>query len=217
MMKFGFRKAKVLLALLIAAISWIGVIAQYDLMLLNRISPVLETTIRFFSFFTILTNTMVGVFFTYLLFNSLKRTNSFEKKFGTLTAVTVYITIVGLIYQIILRHTWNPMGTQKIVDELLHSVTPVLVIVYWLLNRKNGVLSYNLISFWLIYPLGYLIYVLFRGYFSNFYPYPFLNITEIGFVNVVINSIYLTVLFAIISMLYIWINRSIIRPTAVQG
>ncbi|MFZ5976285.1 MULTISPECIES: Pr6Pr family membrane protein [unclassified Hydrotalea] len=33
---------------------------------------------------------------------------------------------------------------------------------------------------WLIYPLLYLVYILIRGSFSGFYPYPFVNVLQIG-------------------------------------
>ncbi|MGX7666678.1 Pr6Pr family membrane protein [Flavobacterium pedocola] len=191
----------------IAISSWLAVIIQYDLMLANRANSVLETTIRFFSFFTILTNSIVAVYFSYLTYNYLKNKKAIHSSLGTLTAITVYITIVGLVYQIILRHTWNPTGTQKIVDELLHSVNPILVIVYWFLNQKNSTLKYQQIPSWLLFPLVYLIYVLIRGYYSNFFPYPFLNLTNIGLIKVVVNIIIMTTLFTIISMLFIWIAK----------
>jgi ABC-type Na+ efflux pump permease subunit len=48
------------------------------------------------------------------------------------TAITLYILIVGLVYNVILRFLWVLTGSQKIVDELLHLVIPVLVLLYWI-------------------------------------------------------------------------------------
>jgi len=48
---------------------------------------------------------------------------------GVITAITVYITIVGLVYNVILRFLWKPEGLQFIVDELLHTVIPLLLLV----------------------------------------------------------------------------------------
>lgn len=196
-----------ILSFCIAFLAWFAVIFQYDLMLANSTNPLLETTIRFFSFFTILTNSIVAVYFSRIAFNHLKNKKITSTNFGTLTAITVYITIVGLVYQLILRHIWNPTGLQKIVDELLHSVNPVLVIIYWFLNRKNNTLKYQQISSWLLFPLIYLFYVLIRGYFSNFFPYPFLNIDNIGLMKVIINAIGMTALFAFISGLFVWVSK----------
>lgn len=94
---------------------------------------------------------------------------------GWLTAIAVYITIVGVVYQVLLRHIWQPTGLQKLVDELLHAVNPVLVIIYRISYEQMQHLHYRQVGRWLIYPLVYLVFILIRGYFSRFYPYPFIH------------------------------------------
>jgi hypothetical protein len=89
-----------------------------------------------------------------------------------------------------------------VTDELLHSVIPVLVIVYWFLFGRTSSLPYRQIPLWLIYPLIYLIFILIRGYFSGFYPYPFVNVTELGLQKVMINSILMTALFVVLSFTF---------------
>ncbi len=197
------------LSILIAAIAWFAVLAQYFLMIENRVNPILETTIRFFSFFTILTNLLVAIYFTLSL---LKKENSYLSiinKSGTLTAVTVYITIVGLVYQILLRHIWEPKGMQMVVDEMLHSAIPILVIIFWYLYEEKKSRDYKQILKWLIYPLIFLIFILIRGEFSNFYPYPFVNATNLGLKQVLINSAGLIALFFFISAGYIKLGKII--------
>src|SRR5688572_21115628 len=108
-------------SILIAALAWFAILTQYYLMVENRITSITETTIRFFSFFTILTNSLLALYFTLITFKTRPAYLSILDRPGTLTAITVYITIVGLVYQIILRPLWDPKGTQMIVDELLHS------------------------------------------------------------------------------------------------
>ncbi|WP_229216724.1 Pr6Pr family membrane protein [Dyadobacter sp. 3J3] len=180
-------------------------------MIENRVTPIFETTIRFFSFFTILTNLLVAIYFSLSLIKTRQGYMSIINKPGTLTAVTVYITIVGLVYQVILRHTWEPQGAQKIVDELLHSVIPVLVIIFWYLFEEKKSVTYQQIPKWLIYPLIYLIYILIRGRFSNFYPYPFVDAGRLGLSKVLANSAGLIVLFICISALYIKIGKFILK------
>jgi hypothetical protein len=97
------------LAAIFAIAGWFAIIAQYFLMIENRQATISETTIRFFSFFTILTNILAAVYFTSVIF-----TKNLETKLhgtpGFLTALTTYITIVGLVYQVALRHVWHPEG-----------------------------------------------------------------------------------------------------------
>ncbi len=192
------------LAFVFALLGWFALIAQYCLMLKNSVLNFNEMTIQFFSYFTILTNLMVAIYFTNQAF---KKSDS-EIKSGLLTAITIYIVIVGMVYQVALRSTWNPTGLQRIVDELLHSIIPVLVIIYWHLyeNKKN--LQYKQMALWAIYPLFYLFYILIRGSFSKFYPYPFVNVTELGLNKVFINAFFILIFFLALSFLFIRIGKA---------
>ncbi len=190
------------LSILFAIIVWFAVLAQFYLIIENRVAPVTETIIRFFSFFTILTNILVAVYFT---IKALGRDQL--DKAGLLTAITVYITIVGLVYQVLLRHIWQPTGLQMVVDELLHSVNPLLVISYWYLFEKKFFVHYKEVFKWMIYPVVYLVYILTRGSFSGFYPYPFINVSEIGISQTLLNGLFLLLFFYAVSVLFIFIGR----------
>lgn len=52
-------------------LGWFVVITQFILTIQNKQVDIAETIIRFFSFFTILTNILVALFFTYRIFSSL--------------------------------------------------------------------------------------------------------------------------------------------------
>jgi hypothetical protein len=196
-MKKGFT-------ILVALLTWFAVIMQYVLMIQNRTADVAETTIRFFSFFTILTNIIVAIFFTNNFYS--KTLNS-----SKLTAVTVYITIVGLVYQVILRQTWKPEGMQFIVNELLHTLIPLMVIIFWCMYAVNRLTPYSRIAKWAIYPLLYLVYVLIRGKFSGFYPYPFIDVTNLGMEKTLINAAMILVLFIAIAAIFLFIGKRIIK------
>ncbi len=198
------------LTALFALVGWFAIIAQYFLMIENRVASIPETTIKFFSFFTILTNLIVAIYFTSLLFIKNKG-SKLTGKSGTLTAIAVYITIVGLVYQVVLRHIWQPKGLQLIVDELLHSVIPVLVIIFWYLYEITRPIKYSQILIWAFYPLLYLVYILIRGNFSGSYPYPFIDVANLGLTKALINAGVLMLLFIIISALFIFIGKKIIK------
>lgn len=197
------------IAVIFALIAWFAVITQFVLMLEHRVASVAETTIRFFSFFTILTNTLVAIYFSFQALQNNNEQKSLFNKGGFLTALTIYITIVGLVYQIALRHIWNPQGMDRIVDELLHSVIPVLVIGFWYIYENKQEIGYNHIPKWLIYPFIYLIYILVRGSYSGFYPYPFMNIDTIGAQQVLINASILILFFIGMSVLFVFVGKKI--------
>ena len=103
---------------------WVAVVSQFYLIIANRVASVTETIIRFFSFFTILTNTLVAVCFTILLLNQKTNWGRFFSNPKTLTAITVYISMVGIAYNIILRSLWDPKGLQLIVDDCFIQLFP---------------------------------------------------------------------------------------------
>ena len=198
-LKYMARALKISIAL----IAWLALIIQFWLIIENRVASIPETITRYFSYFTILTNMMVAIFFTKEIFK--------PSHISLITAVTVYITVVGLVYQVLLRNLWQPTGLQKLADELLHTIIPLLVLVYWLFYKKKEMLKYSDVLRWLIYPLIYLMCVLIRGNASNFYPYPFVNVSELGLQKVLINSFFLLIGFMVLSAVFIKIDKALIK------
>jgi len=168
---------------------WFAVTAQLVLMLQNRVTDIPENIVRFFSFFTVLTNILVALYFTSMAFQLKKKPFSVFFKSGTITALATFILLVGLVYQIILRSIWEPSGLQLVVDELLHTIIPLYFLIYWFLYAKPLDFKFKSLWYWMLYPLIYFILIIIRGHFSKFYPYPFVNVTEIGYVGVAQNFI----------------------------
>ncbi len=187
--------------------SWFAVITQFVLMLLNKQTSYLETIIRFFSFFTILTNTIVALFFSAKLFTSKKNPLNFLNKNGASTAITVFILLVGIVYQVVLRSIWEPKGLQKVVDELLHSFIPLFVFVYWFLFSKRDDLNFKTFLKWLSYPILYFLFIISRGLASGFYPYPFVNVEELGWAKIGINFVLITIMILILFVILVFIGQ----------
>ncbi len=199
------KKRQVYLAI-IAILGWFALALQFYLIIKNRVVPVPETIIRYFSYFTLLTNILVALYCSYVLLKPDSRLGKFFSRSGVVTAIALYITVVGIVYNTILRHLWNPKGLEMIADELLHLVIPILFLFYWLLFTAKGSLKWNTFP-WLIYPLVYFIWILIFGALSGFYPYPFINVTELGYNKVILHSGILTVAFLILSLLFVTIDR----------
>jgi hypothetical protein len=177
-----------IIALLGALLGWFAVVMQLYLMMENRVVSVPGTLLRFFAFFTIDTNIIVALCFTFIFLGNKYRLGRFFSKASTITAIAVYITIVGIVYNVILRSIWDPQGMQKIVDELLHSVIPALFIVFWLLYVPIEQLKWKNAFSWLVYPIIYMIYALIHGNSAKWYPYPFVDVNELGFKKALLNA-----------------------------
>jgi len=195
------------LALIFAIIAWIAVVMQFSIMLESRTHPLGETIIRFFSYFTILTNTLVAFYFSSQVI--FFKEDNFWNRPGTLTSITVYIVVVGMVYQIVLRSIWDPQGLARWADELLHFVNPLLVLWFWWRFEEKNKVQWSQLPYWLLYPFLYLVYILIRGQFSGFYPYPFVNVIELGFPMVAINSLVLFFVFLGLSAGLVFIGRKI--------
>lgn len=171
-----------------AALGWFAVIAQLYLIITNRVVSVPGTVLRFFSYFTIDTNILVALCFTFIFLGNGSRLGKLFTKATTITALTVYITIVGIVYNTILRLTWDPQGLQRIVDELLHSVIPIYFILFWVIFTSTEGLKYKQAFSWLIYPLVYIFYAVVHGAITKFYPYLFVDVTRHGYSKVMFNA-----------------------------
>ncbi len=188
------------LAYIFAFVAWSAVVMQYWVMLGRNELSWLEGSIRFFSYFTILTNTLLAIYFSSQIHGELHQKWGIWKNPGTLTAVTVYILVVGLVYQFYLRGLWDPQGIAKLTDELLHSVNPFLALFFWWKFEDKRYLKWSSIPYWLIYPLVYFIYTVIHGQLSGFYPYPFVDLNEISFGQLLINFLILAFTFSLISV-----------------
>jgi hypothetical protein len=178
------------------------------LIITKRSASINETIIRYFTFYTILTNLLVAFCFTAQVIN---KRNSFFTRPATLAATVVYIGVVGLVYNVILRYAWQPAGVQRVVDELLHLIIPLYYMLYWLLFvPKIKIRWINLLS-WLIYPLIYLIVIMLRGTYSGYYPYPFVNVTTLGYKQVAINCGFVLLAFLIFSFIVIITSRKLVK------
>jgi hypothetical protein len=176
---------------LAALLGWLGLSIQLYLILLGRWSlgaSLLGGLVNFFSFFTVLTNTLVAVVLTWEV---TPRESAVRRWFllpSVSSGIAVSIALVSLAYNLLLRHLWQPEGWQFVADELLHDVMPLLYVAYWWLCVPKGTLRLRHIGLWIAYPLVYFAYVLLRGDLLAAYPYPFIDVSNLGYPQVFLNA-----------------------------
>lgn len=193
-----------------ALLGWFALALQLYLMLVQSPAPErLGTVITFFSFFTILTNILAASVFTAVAFHPKHGWGEWLCQPSVQAATVVYIAIVGMVYQLLLRQLWNPQGAQWVADVLLHSMVPVGYVVYWLLFAPRAGLSWKDSVTWLIYPGVYLVYVLARGAVSGLYPYPFVDVNVLGYGGVLARSGLLMLVFLGMGLLVVAVGRRV--------
>lgn len=145
-----------------------------------------------FCFFTVLSNLLLAATNTVLAFDPSRRSPIFSafRLAGVLSMI-----VTGIVFHLALRGLHDLHGTAAAADFLLHTVSPVMAVVSWLVVGPHGVVTRSVIGMTLIYPVGWLIATLIRGAIVGFYPYPFLDATTHGYLRVTVNCLLVAVLF----------------------
>jgi hypothetical protein len=155
-------------------------------------------------YFTITTNLLVAIVFTGIAAGR----SSFAGP-SLVGSATIYILLVGVIYGLLLHGLVELSGGSAVANVLLHMVTPVMVPIFWLFFTPKGRLNGRDPLRWAIYPLGYLFYTLIRGEFTHRYPYPFLNVNELGLTGTLLNAFFIAIAFLAASWLFVWLDSSL--------
>lgn len=194
----------------LAVLGWAGLAIQLYLILFARLSigaSLLGGLVSFFSYFTILTNTLVATVLTCAVTERECAARRWFLQPWVSSGIAVSIAVVGLAYSILLRHLWHPQGWQFVADELLHDVMPLLFLGYWWRCVPKGTLRLWHLPLWLIYPLVYFIYALLRGHLLGAYAYPFIDVAVLGYPQVLANAGGIFVGFVLVGLLVIGLDR----------
>lgn len=132
------------------------------------------TIVRFFSYFTVLSNTMAVVMLTML---AIRPERDSGIRFATFRgAVTVYMSVTALIWAVVLLPNYVDVGVpEPWIDWSIHLIGPLFLIVDWILHRPPVALEPRVIGLWLVFPAAYATYTLIRGPIVDWYPYPFFD------------------------------------------
>jgi hypothetical protein len=202
--------ASLLLAACIAAIAWLSLAAQADITvhrMLARGLGVFDGIERLSSYLTNLTIFVTALCFSCVAARGRSPLARFFCQPPVVTAMVVYILFVGLAYNLLLRYFWTPSGYRAVLNECLHTVVPLLSVLYWVMFVPRFHLTLRHCLLWLIYPLAYLFITLWRGSTSDFYPYPFIDVGELGYPHVLLNASLLVLAFITLMGVFIALNH----------
>jgi hypothetical protein len=214
------NKSAIIYTIILALIVWFSIALQFIISTpayLHNGRTFGGAIVQIFSFFTILSNILAGL----CLFAILLKSTSILLKFFTnnslITATALYITIVGLVYNTVLRGLWLPKGLFRVADELTHAFNPLAFVIFWLffVPKEKLIISQGLK--WLWFPFLYLIYVLIRGSLYHLYPYPFLDVDKLGYQKVIINSTFVMIAFLVFGSALFFLNNSISSKSAASN
>lgn len=191
-------------------LTWFAVITQLVLMLQTSTDSPGVTLLRFFSYFSVVTNILVGLCFVSLLFQN-SRLYRFFSTGGRTTALVVYIIFVSAVYHLLLRSTASTDEMQALIDELLHTFIPVFVLLYWFTFGEKESLHWRYIPSWSVYLICYSVYILIRGAITNEYPYPFIDVVRLGYPEVLLHTLAIYGLFGAMAYTAILLGKRIVN------
>lgn len=152
-----------------------------------------ERTLNVLAFFTVESNLIVGA--TCLLLALDPRRDSPIFRAARLSGV-VSIAVTGVVFHTLLAGLDELTGWRAAADFLLHTATPVLAVIGWVLAGPRGRISASTVALATVFPVLWIIGTLIRGpLVGGFYPYPFIDVDELGYGRVLLNVTGVAVLF----------------------
>lgn len=170
----------------------------------------------FFSYYTILTNVVLVLIYLSTIWPT-HRLDLFRHPIvrGMMAA---NIALVSIYVFTVLRHLSALDGLFQLADTILHYICPLLYLLWWLSAQPHGHLRWPNLPIMLAPTFVYFIYALARGAWVQEYPYPILNAINLGYGQVLLNALGMTIALAVLTAVVIFIDGWLAKPkVAVRG
>ncbi|GAA3771611.1 Pr6Pr family membrane protein [Streptomyces chiangmaiensis] len=179
--------------------------------------------VRVLTHFAVQTNVLIAVVFAL----SAWRSSMARRPLPSLVTggTLFYALIAGLVYHMLLLNEPGPFSLTSRPDvhtvwaalagQVIHTVTPIAVLLDWLLLMRPATLTLRQARTWLLYPMAYLAASLVRGELilpgtAGRYLYPFLDVGRLGYRSVLANALLLGLAFFALAVLLVALDH--IRP-----
>ncbi|WP_020391571.1 Pr6Pr family membrane protein [Kribbella catacumbae] len=170
-----------------------------------------ERVLNVFSFFTIQSNLLLGG--TCLLL-ALQAGNQDSAWFKTLRLNGVLcIAVTGIVYHLVLADIDDLSGWAWVANLIVHTIAPLLGVLGWLFFGPRRRTDGRIVSWSLVFPLLWLAFTLIRGEGTGFYPYPFVDVGEHGYGRVLLNCLFVALLFLALAAGATLLDRRLGRQT----
>jgi hypothetical protein len=163
--------------------------------------------LNFFSYFTILSNTLAGIILWRAAWLGGTGRVAPVALEGLRFAGTLYMVVVGLVFIALLRGA--ELGILRPwINTTHHYIMPLVMLADWVLYPPGALPDRRTMGFALLFPLAYVGYSLIRGAATGWYPYPFFNpVTVGGYGTVAAFIVGMTVTIALAGLGIVWLAR----------
>lgn len=123
------------------------------------------------------------------------------------------ITITGIVYATVLAGQVALEGVGVWLDAAFHYFCPTWTMVGWLLFGPRPRITWHTVGWAFAWPAAWVAYTLVRGGITGWYPYPFLDVTDLGYPAALRNVGFVLALALAIAALLRYLDRRL--PTRV--
>jgi len=200
------------LAVLLAVLGWTALVLQAWISVTRHIAlgnGAAYGVMMYTGYFTILTNALCAAVATAVALGA-RASPALQalRRPAFITAAAVSILLVGVIYHLLLRAILHPVGLEYACNIALHYLVPPLFVSFWWLAVPRGVLVWRDLWLAFAFPAAYAVYVLARGEIAGVYPYPFFDVTKLGYSDVLRNAVGLSGVFVATGLTMLALKRS---------
>lgn len=156
-----------------------------------------RAVVQFFSYFTIESNLLVVLTCIRLALRPARPTGVWRV---LRLAAVVGITVTGLVYGVLLGPYLTYFGLNAVANAGLHYATPALAVLGYLLLEPRGWVDASVVGRALLWPAAYVVWILAYGAATSWYPYPFIDVTRLGYPVALRNGVGLAVLIALVAL-----------------
>lgn len=194
------------------AASAIGLIAIATLALQTTINtePGTSYLVHFgltLRFFTIWSNLAAGLVLVWIGFG--RRADE-----RIMFALATSLTIVALVYHALLAGDHHPEGLDWWTNLNFHTLIPAAAIIWWIAFSGRAQLTWRSLPWVMVFPIIYTVFALAYGMTSGFYAYFFLNLPSLGWSQLLINMVGLSVFFVMMGAVLLGIRKIARRISA---
>jgi len=173
----------------------------------NTIAPsgIGTRLVQTLSFFTIQSNLLVLVVAFTLVVDPLR-----DGRFWRILRLDALlgITITGLVFDLVLIHYVHPTGWQLVATIGLHYIAPWATLPGWLLFGPWPRVDRRTVARAMLWPAAWIAYTFVHGAVTHWYPYPFLDVDEVGAASAALATFGVLALAGVLLAVFAAIDRA---------
>ncbi len=115
--------------------------------------------------------------------------------------------MTGIVYNTVLTGLVDLSAAGAVSNFLLHVLSPLAVVVGWVLFGPRPRIDRSTVGWSLVAPLAWIAYTFVRGAVVGWYPYPFLDAGENGYASALLSTFVVAVVFLALAVCARWLDQ----------